>query len=100
MTEAPTHVLHARRGTPGGIVPSDDELLRATLTFSGSYTPDDGTVTISRLTSQTFAYSGDRFVERCTTCARAALLPAAGEPLSDVTAAVRFVALHDHGGLD
>jgi hypothetical protein len=81
-------------------VPSDDELLEGTLAFSGSFVSDDGTVTISRSVGQAFAYSGDRFVGRCTICARARLMPAAGERLSDVKAAVRFVALHDHGDLD
>jgi hypothetical protein len=81
-------------------VPSDDELFEGALAFSGSYVSDDGTVTISRSGAQTFAYSGDRFVGRCRICAQAALVPATGEPLSDVTAAAQFVALHDHGTLD
>jgi hypothetical protein len=81
-------------------VPSDDELLEGALAFSGSYVSDDGTVTITRSVGRAFAYSGARFVGRCTICAQAGLLSAAGEPLSDVTAAARFVALHDHGGLD
>jgi hypothetical protein len=81
-------------------VPSDDELLRGALAFSGSYVSDDGTVTISRSVGQAFGYSGDRFVGRCAICVHAALMPAAGEPLSDVPAAARFIALHDHGVLD
>jgi hypothetical protein len=81
-------------------VPSDDELFRGTLAFSGSYVSDDGTVTISRSVGQAFGYSGARFVGRCAICAHAALMPATGEPLSDVTAAVRFIALHDHDVLD
>jgi hypothetical protein len=100
MCGATSHVLHARRGIPGGFVASDDEFLEGILAFSGSYVSDDGTVTISRSVGQAFAYSGDRFVGRCTICAQAALLPAAGVPLSDVPAAARFLALHDHGGLD
>jgi hypothetical protein len=100
MNEAATHVPGNRPRTPGGPVPSDDELFRGALAFSGSYVSDDGTVMISRSVGQAFCYSGDRFVGRCAICARAALMPAAGEPLSDVTAAVRFIALHDHGVLD
>jgi hypothetical protein len=97
MSEATTHV---RRGTPGRFMPSNDESLEGILAFAGSYVSDDGTVTISRSVGQAFTYSGDRFVGRCASCARAGLLPAAGEPLPDAKAAARFVALHDHGGLD
>jgi hypothetical protein len=87
-------------GVPGGAVPPDDELLEQTIAFSGSYVSDDGTVTISRSAVQAFAYSGARFVGRCSVCARARLIPDDGEPLADVREAVRFVATHDHGGLD
>jgi hypothetical protein len=97
---ATTHVLGNRRGISGGPVPSDDELLERSLALSGSYASDDGMVMINHSVGQAFTYSGDRFVGRCTKCTRALLMPAAGEPLSDVEAAVRFVALHDHGGLD
>jgi hypothetical protein len=100
MDEATTNVLGARRCNAGGLVPADDELLEGILAFSGSYASDDGTVTISRPPGPAFAYSGDRFVGRCSVCVRAGLLPAAGEPLPDVRAAVRFIALHDHAGLD
>jgi hypothetical protein len=81
-------------------VPSDDDLFRGALAFSGSYASDDGNVKISRSAGQAFGYSGDRFVGRCAICAHAGLMPAAGEPLSDVTAAARFIALHDHDALD
>jgi hypothetical protein len=87
-------------GYAGGLVPPDDELLGQTLAFSGSYVSDDGTVTISRSVVHALAYSGDRFVGRCTVCARALTIPADGEPLRDLLEAVRFVATHDHGGLD
>jgi hypothetical protein len=87
-------------GVPGGSVPLDDELLEQTLAFSGSYVSDDGTVTITRSVVDASAYSGDRFVGRCTVCATALLVPADGEPLADVREAVRFVSTHDHGGLD
>jgi len=87
-------------GVSGGSVPPDDELLEQTLVFSGSYVSDDGTVTITRSVVRAFAYSGDRFLGRCTVCARARLVPADGEPLADVREAVRFVSTHDHGGLD
>jgi hypothetical protein len=100
MDETTTHVLACRHLPAGGIVPSDDELVGDALAFSGSFVSDDGTVTVSRPVAQRFAYSGDRFVGRCSVCVRARILPAAGEPLSDVRAAVRFVSLHDHAGLD
>jgi hypothetical protein len=94
------HVLGNRRGTSGGLVPSNDDLLEGALAFSGSYASDDGMVTISRSVGQAFAYSGDRFVGRCAGCVGALLMSPAGVSLSDIAAAVRFVALHDHGGLD
>jgi hypothetical protein len=87
-------------GPLGGTVPADDDLLEQTLAFSGSYVSDDGTMTITRSAVQADAYSGDRFVGRCAVCAAGLLVPADGEPLADVREAVRFVATHDHGGLD
>jgi hypothetical protein len=85
---------------PGGRLPSEQELIERTLAFSGSYVSDDGTMTITRSAVQADAYSGDRFVGRCAVCAAGLLVPADGEPLADVREAVRFVATHDHGGLD
>ena len=87
-------------GNPGGPVPSDDELLERTLAFSGSYASDDGTVTIRRSAPGSSAYSGARFVGRCTACSRALLVPADGTPLSDVREALQFAATHDHGDED
>jgi hypothetical protein len=87
-------------GTPGGAVPSDDDLLERTLAFSGSFVSDDGNVTIRRSGVGSFAYSGDRFVGQCAVCSRALLIPRSGQPLSDVRAAVQFVAAHDHGDVD
>jgi hypothetical protein len=84
----------------GGFMPSDDELLERTLAFSGSYVSDDGNVTVRRVAAESFEYSGDRFLGNCTVCSRALLIPVTGEPLSDVRAAVLFVAAHDHGDED
>jgi hypothetical protein len=84
----------------GGFVPADDELLERTLAFSGSYVSDDGNVTIRRFAVGSFEYSGDRFVGNCILCSRALLIPATGEPLADVRAAVHFVAAHSHGDVD
>jgi hypothetical protein len=81
-------------------VPSDDDLLERTLAFSGSYVSDDGNVTIRRSTAGSAAYSGDRFIGNCTVCSRALLIPTTGEPLSDVRAAIQFVATHDHDAVD
>jgi len=81
-------------------MPSDDELLERTLAFSGSYVSDDGSVTIRRVAAASFEYSGDRFLGNCTVCSRALLIPSTGEPLSDVRAAVLFVAAHAHGDVD
>ena len=81
-------------------MPSDDELLERTLAFSGSYVSDDGNVTIRRVAGGSFEYSGHQFVGNCALCSRALLIPATGEPLSDVRAAVLFVAAHSHGDLD
>jgi hypothetical protein len=81
-------------------VPSDDELLERTLTFSGSYVSDDGHLTIRRSISGSFEYSGNRFVGYCSRCGRALLIPPDGEPLPDVSAAIAFAATHDHGDVD
>jgi len=81
-------------------MPSDEELLRRTLAFSGAYVSDDGTVTIRRSAVHAVEYSGDRFVGNCTVCSRELLVPARGEPLPDVRAAVRFLSTHDHGDVD
>jgi hypothetical protein len=101
--------VHPRGGEPplpswaalprGGTVPSDDERLERGLAFSGTYVSDDGQVTIRRAPAS-FEYSGARFAGSCATCARAGLLPATGQPLPDVRAAVRFLAEHDHGDAD
>jgi hypothetical protein len=81
-------------------MPSDEELLERTLAFSGTYVSDDGSVTIRRLAIGAVEYSGDRFVGHCTVCSRALLIPARGESLTDVGAAVRFMSTHDHGDMD
>jgi hypothetical protein len=81
-------------------VPSDDELLERTLAFSGTYVSDDGHLMIRRSTSGPSEYSGNRFVGYCSRCARALLVPAGGEPLPDIRAAIRFAATHDHGDVD
>jgi hypothetical protein len=86
-------------GTPGGMVPSDDELLERTLVFAGSYVSDDGHVTIRR-SSGSSGYSAARFVGFCAVCSRKGLTPSSGEPLSDIRAAVQFVAAHEHGDVD
>ena len=85
--------------TAEGAVPPDDDLLERTLRFSGSYASDDDQVTLRR-SSAAGEYSGARFTGHCSVCARAGLIPAAGEPLDDVRAAVQFAAAHDHGQLD
>jgi len=81
------------------MVPSDDDLLERTLAFSGSYVSDDGHVTIRRSPGSS-EYSGARFTGHCAVCSRAGLIPPTGEPLSDVRAAVQFVAAHQHGDAD
>jgi hypothetical protein len=86
-------------GTPGGMVPSDDELLERTLTFSGSYVSDDGHVRIRRAAG-VMEYSGARFTGYCAVCAHAGRTPPTGEPLRDVRAALQFAATHDHGDAD
>jgi hypothetical protein len=84
----------------GGAMPSDEELLGRTLAFSGTSVSDDGTVTIRRSSMDSVEYSGDRFVGNCTICSRALLIPAKGEPLTDVKAAFRFMSAHHHGDVD
>ena len=81
-------------------MPSDDDLLARTLTFSGSYVSDDGHLTIRRSTSGSGEYSGDRFAGYCDRCVRDGLIPIDGEPLRDLRAASRFAATHDHGDVD
>jgi len=81
-------------------VPTDDELLERTLTFSGSYVSDDGQVTIRRSTSGFAEYTEDRFIGYCRRCGRTQLIPSDGEPLRDIPAAIRFAATHDHGDVD
>ncbi len=104
LTDVHPHgvALLPRRATdsPGGLVPSDDELLERTLAFSGSYASDDGTVTIRRSPVGSSGYTGARFMGRCTVCSRALLIPADGQPLPDVRAALQFVATHDHDDED
>jgi hypothetical protein len=100
MQYAAMDVLGNRPGTPGGTLPSDDDLLARTLAFSGSFVSDDGTVTITRKDIGSFEYSGDRFVGQCTVCTRARLIPRTGQPLPDLRAAVQFMAAHDHGQVD
>ena len=78
-------------------MPTDDEVLRASLAFAGSHSSDDGTVTVARYDGPTSGYGDDRFVGRCVVCTRAGLLLPAGEALSDLAAALTFLALHDHG---
>jgi hypothetical protein len=104
MTDRSTDVLSplpraGRTITPGGWVPSDDDLLERALAFSGSYVSDDGHVTVRR-SSGPIEYSGARFTGHCAVCARTGLTPPSGEPLSDVRAAVRFVVAHHHGEAD
>lgn len=79
---------------------SDDELLERTLACFGSYVSDDGGVAIRRSVPGVVEYSGDDFVGHCTVCSRALLVPATGEKLADVEAAVRFRSTHDHGDVD
>lgn len=81
-------------------MPSDDELLVRTLTFSGSYVSDDGRVSVRRSGSGSTGYSEARFVGDCVVCRRAGSLPVTGEPLADLRAAGRFVTAHDHGEVD
>jgi hypothetical protein len=81
-------------------VSTDAGLVERTLAFSGSYVSDDGNIRITRAHSDSFEYSGARFVGHCDVCARAGLLPPTGQLLADVAAADRFLATHDHGDVD
>jgi hypothetical protein len=81
-------------------VPSDDDLLESTLVFSGIYVSDDGHLAIRRSTVGSFEYGGHQFTGFCARCARVGLAPAEGELLTDMEAAVRFAATHDHGDVD
>jgi hypothetical protein len=83
----------------GRTTPSDDVLLERTLAFSGSYTSDDGHVTIRRFRPAP-DYSTARFAGHCVPCARSGLTPPVGEPLADLTVAARFAAAHRHGEVD
>ena len=83
----------------GSTTPSDDVLLERTLAFSGSYTSDDGHVTIRR-SRPVPDYSTERFAGHCAPCARAGLTPPVGEPLADLAVAARFAAVHRHGEVD
>src|SRR3954452_24641217 len=94
---APTGPVSWR--APGGIVPSDADLIERTLAFSGSYVSDDGHVTIRR-SSGSYGYSGSRFVGYCDVCSRTSSTAPTVEPLSDVRAAAQFVAAHTHGDVD
>jgi hypothetical protein len=81
-------------------VPSDDDLLESTLAFSGTYVSDDGHLTIRRSGVGSFEYGGHQFTGFCARCAREALIPAEGELLTDIGAAIRFAATHDHEDVD
>ena len=81
-------------------MPSDEDLIERSLAFSGSYVSDDGAVTIMRLAVGLHEYSGDRFVGHCHVCSAARLIPATGEPLADVRAAILFLSTHHHGDAD
>jgi hypothetical protein len=83
----------------GGIVPSDDDLIERTLAFSGSYVSDDGHATIRR-SFGSYEYTGTRFAGYCDVCSRTGRTAPSGEALSDVRAAVQFVAAHTHGDVD
>jgi hypothetical protein len=100
VEDAMTDVRICPRERSGGLMPPEEELLEQTLACADAYVSDDGTITVSRSVVHALAYPGDRFVGRCTVCARDGRVPAGGEPLADVHAAARFVATHDHGCLD
>ena len=85
--------------TPGGMVPSDENLLERTLAFADSYVSDDGQVAVRRVPASS-QYSGARFAGHCAVCSGAGLLPSSGDPLFDVRAAVQFVSAHTHGDRD
>jgi hypothetical protein len=84
---------------PGGHLPSERELIERTLAFSGSYVSDDGGMAIRRAVGS-FEHSRHGFLGYCSSCARARLIQATGEPLPDVVAAIRFIATHDHDEVD
>jgi len=81
-------------------VPTDEDLLERTLTFSGSYVSDDRHVTIRRADGQAAGYSRERFIGFCTLCSRAGLIPPDGALLTDIRSAAYFVAAHDHTEAD
>ena len=83
----------------GGRLPSERELIERTLAFSGSYVSDDGHLAIRRSVGA-FEHSRHGFLGYCSSCARARLIPATGEPLPNVVAAIRFIATHDHDEVD
>ncbi|WP_029432225.1 hypothetical protein [Blastococcus sp. URHD0036] len=83
------------RALPG----ADGDQLRRTLAFAGSWTSDDGQVSIEHTRGAT-GYSAARFTGCCRICARAGLTPRGGEPLADLVAAARFLAAHHHGEVD
>jgi hypothetical protein len=83
----------------GSTTPTDDVLLERTLAFSGSYTSDDGHVTIRRFRPVP-DYSTARFAGHCVPCAREGLTPPVGEPLVDLAVAARFAAAHRHSEVD
>jgi len=79
---------------------SDENLVERTLAFSGTYVSDAGNVTVRRATDTSFEYAGHRFLGNCTVCSGVLTLRPTGEPLSDVRAAILFVAAHDHADVD
>jgi hypothetical protein len=98
---APPAISRPRSGPdgPGGRLPSERELIERTLAFSGSYVSDDGHLAIRRSVGS-FQHSGHGFLGYCSSCARARLIQATGEPLPDVVAAIGFIATHDHDEVD
>lgn len=85
--------------TPPGTVPFEENLLARTLAFADSSVSDDGQVTVRR-SAASAGYSGARFAGHCAVCSGEGLLPAAGEALLDVRAAVQFLSTHAHGDHD
>lgn len=79
--------------------PTDDDLLARTLAFSGSYTSDDGRMTIRR-SGTVPDYATARFAGHCTACAGTGLTPPVGEQLPELVDAARFAAAHRHGDVD
>ncbi len=102
LVPSPREPLSPRHGraAPVGYGSDEDELLERTLAFSGTYVSDDGGVAVRRVAVDPFAYDGHRFLGNCLVCARARVLPPAGQPLADVPAASRFVSAHSHGDVD